>query len=234
MDTRISDRIKRRDVMASRVDYCDIAAEVNPIPIIESNKNIRSAIDSRYHRKCQEYPVYEHVETSESRCYCGGRKSRVNFNEEIRNEETRECLCRNRRIENEEFRLRNESRKQPSESCGSYDHFIDHRQFRSVGTTHRKHTTPEKLPVRKELYSKSMDGNDFEQNSMQSSDKNIRSKLFQDIPLKPPIKLKDTPVEDKSIQASTKTSLATGYTNKVRIICYFILKICLIPIWKKQ
>ncbi|KAJ8965182.1 hypothetical protein NQ314_004325 [Rhamnusium bicolor] len=48
LDTRISDRIKRREIMASQLDYCDIVAETNPTPYIKSNTQIRDAIDSRY------------------------------------------------------------------------------------------------------------------------------------------------------------------------------------------
>ncbi|KAJ8961111.1 hypothetical protein NQ318_008788 [Aromia moschata] len=50
-DTRISDRIKRRDIMASQPDYCDIAAEIHPTPLVASNTRIRDAIDSRYFGK---------------------------------------------------------------------------------------------------------------------------------------------------------------------------------------
>lgn len=47
LDTRISDRIKRRNLMASQPDYCDIVAKTHPIPFIESNTQLRDAVDAR-------------------------------------------------------------------------------------------------------------------------------------------------------------------------------------------
>lgn len=47
LDTRISDRIRRRELMVSQPDYCDTVAETYPTPFIESNTQVRDAVDAR-------------------------------------------------------------------------------------------------------------------------------------------------------------------------------------------
>ncbi|KAJ8975850.1 hypothetical protein NQ317_017344 [Molorchus minor] len=48
------DRIKRREIMASQPDYCDTAAEIQPTPFVESDTQIRDAINSRLFGKSPE------------------------------------------------------------------------------------------------------------------------------------------------------------------------------------
>ncbi|XP_023029001.2 uncharacterized protein [Leptinotarsa decemlineata] len=84
-DTRISDRIKRREIMAPHTDYCMRVAETHPIPYIESNTKIREAIDSRlFGRPCsrpterrpdERLEVDERLDVSpDIRCACGANQ----------------------------------------------------------------------------------------------------------------------------------------------------------------
>ncbi|XP_018563252.1 uncharacterized protein LOC108904987 [Anoplophora glabripennis] len=67
LDTRISDRIKRRELMASQPDYCDTVAKTHPTPFIESNTQLRDAIDAR---NINNVPV-------EINCICGHKCPKI-------------------------------------------------------------------------------------------------------------------------------------------------------------
>ncbi|CAH0557898.1 unnamed protein product [Brassicogethes aeneus] len=63
-DTRISDRIKRREVLVTEPDYCEEAAEINPNTVLKSNTKLRDAIYSRPHTNkvcdCGDATLYTH------------------------------------------------------------------------------------------------------------------------------------------------------------------------------
>lgn len=67
LDTRISDRIKRRELMASQPDYCDIVAKTHPTPFIESNTQLRDAVDMH---NINNVPV-------EINCICGHKCPKI-------------------------------------------------------------------------------------------------------------------------------------------------------------
>ncbi|CAH1175808.1 unnamed protein product [Phaedon cochleariae] len=86
-DTRISERIKRRELMTSQTDYCATVAETQPIPYVESNTKIQDAIDARVYKKTGSRGC-------DPACSCGISHEGVEMDERLNISPHPDCICR--------------------------------------------------------------------------------------------------------------------------------------------